>query len=151
MNIAAQFQNVPILLNKRRSEPSLEQVTTVVVLSVEVDRVGRLKSMHKTANISLRCLHHQVDVVCHQAKQIQANAVEPTTLRKLANKTLAVPVSLEDIAAIVATNGNVVNGTLIDDTQWPSHSKTLPEQSGFVYPELKFLRGDPKASPPVKA
>ncbi len=116
MNIAAQFQNVLILFNERRSEPSLEQVTTVVILSVEVDRVGRLQSMHKTAHIPLRCLHHQVDVVRHQTIQIQANAVKPTALRKLGDKTLAVSVSLEDLAAIVATNGNVVDGTLIDDT-----------------------------------
>ncbi len=116
MNIAAQFQNVLILFNKRRSEPSLEQVATVVILSVEVDRVGRLQSMHKTAHIPLRCLHHQVDVVRHQAIEIQANAVKPTALRKLRDKTLAVSVSLEDIAAIVATNGNVVDSPLIDDT-----------------------------------
>ena len=47
MNIAAQFQNVPILFNKRRSESSLERVTTVVILSVEV---ARLQSMHKTGH-----------------------------------------------------------------------------------------------------
>ncbi len=128
-----------ILFNKRRSEQPLEQVTTVVMLSVEVDRVGRLQSMHKTAHIPLRCLHHQVDVVPHQAIQIQANAVEPTALRKLGDKTHAVSVSLEDIAAIVATNGYVVDGTLIDDTQRPSHSHTLPEDSGFGNPKLKFL------------
>ena len=116
MNIAAQFHNVLILFNKRRSEPSLEQVTTVVILSIEVDRVGRLESMHKTAHIPLRCLHHQVNMVRHQAIQIQANAVKPTALRELGDKTVSVSVSLEDIAAIVATNGNVVDGTLIDDT-----------------------------------
>ena len=147
MNIAAQFQNVLILFNKRRSEPSLEQVTTVVILSVEVDRVGRLKSMHKTAHIPLRRFHHQMDVVPHQAIQIQANAVEPTALRKLGDKTLAVSVSLEDIAAIVATNGYVVDGTLIDDTQRPSHSQTIPGDSGFGNAELKFLRVDSNASP----
>ena len=114
MNIAAQFHNVLILFNKRRSEPSLEQVTTVIILSIEVDRVGRLESMHKTAHIPLRCLHHQVNMVRHQAIQIQANAVKPTALRELGDKTVSV--SLEDIAAIVATNGNVVDGTLIDDT-----------------------------------
>ena len=147
MNVAAQFQNVLILFNKRRSEPSLEQVTTVVILSIEVDRVGRLESMHKTAHIPLRCLHHQVNMVRHQAIQIQANAVKPTALRELGDKTVSVSVSLEDIAAIVATNGNVVDGTLIDDTQRPSHSQTIPGDLGFDNTELKFLRVDPKADP----
>ena len=72
-----------------------------------------------------------MDVIRHQAIQIQANAVKPTALRKLGDETLAVSVSLEDVAAIVATNGSVVNGTLIDDTQRPSHSQTSLENSGF--------------------
>ena len=44
----------------------------------------------------------------------------------------------------------MVDGTLIDDTQRPSHTQTLPEDSGFGNTELKFLRIDPKASPKIQ-
>ena len=60
MHITAQFQDVLILTHRGSTETPLKQMTAPLMPTIEIDRIGCLQTMHKMAQIPLRCLQNEM-------------------------------------------------------------------------------------------
>jgi hypothetical protein len=69
--------------------------------------------MHKTAQIRSRRFQYKMDMVVHQAEQIEADIKLPHTIGQLLKKPLPIKIVLEDNAAVVTPQGYMVNRTFV--------------------------------------
>jgi len=66
MHIAAKLQDMFILIHYRGPKTSVKNMTAAIVLAAIPHRIGGLKPLHKTAQISAGCFQNQMNVIDHQ-------------------------------------------------------------------------------------
>ena len=93
---------------------------------IEVDGVRRQEPVHEGSEIRPGRLDHQVEMVAHEAKQVQTHLELPPTLAEHAQKTLVVGVVPKDRPPFVAPGRHVIHGPFIRDPRWPRHAAMLP-------------------------
>ena len=129
MHVAAQPQQVGVPLDQHGPVAALQQVAVPLVAVVEIDRVGRLQPVHEAAEIAPRRLQHQVQVVGHQAEQIQPDLERRHALAQHPQETLPVGVILEDRPPLIAPGRHVVHGPFILDALRSGHVPILPART----------------------
>ena len=69
--------------------------------------------MHETAEIRLRRFQYEVDVVAHEAEQIEPHVEPPHAVCQRLEEPPAVGILLEDDTPVVAPRRDVVNRTFV--------------------------------------
>gem|GEM_PF-6875574 len=62
-------------------------------------------------------------MIGHQGVQIQTNVVKPNALGEFIEKILPIPIRTKDGTTLITTNGYMVDGTFITNTQGTSHDQ----------------------------
>ncbi len=126
VHIAAEPQHIRVPLDEPRSVTTLHEMPTAMVTMVEMDRVGRLQPVHEPPEIGPRRLHDQMDVVCHEAIEVQPHFKLSDALGEYADEMLAVPILPEDRLPLIASDRHRVYGSFVFDPLWSGHSLILP-------------------------
>jgi hypothetical protein len=114
-------ERVGIPLHEPRLEPAFEEVADAVVAAVEARGVDAVQLAHPEREVRVRRLHHQVEVITHQAVGMADPAVAFDDLREDTEEPLPVGRVAEDRGAFVAAGVDVVEGVLELDAQRPGH------------------------------
>jgi hypothetical protein len=92
---------------------------------VETHGVSGQEALHETAEVPSGCFHQQVNVVGHQADQVNANPILLGAVFQTAKHVLPVPVIPEEIASLITTKGHVVDRAGIFKPYSPGHLRSL--------------------------
>lgn len=125
MHVAAQPQDIGVLLDQPGAVAALQEMPATIVTAVEVDGVGRFETVHELPEVGPRRLDHQVDVVGHEAEQVQTRLEPLDALAEHAQKPLAVGVIVEDRPPFVAPGRHVIHGPFVFDPLRPRHTVIL--------------------------
>jgi len=93
--------------------------------TVEIDRVGGLEPMHELSEIGSRRLDDQVEMVGHQAEQVQTHLVSFHALAEDAQEPLTVGVIPKDRSPFVAPSRHMIHGPFILNPLRPRHDTML--------------------------
>jgi hypothetical protein len=74
MNIAAQFQQITVLVHQDGFESPLVQVSDPAVTAIVIAGIGNIKLPHEFRQVGLGRLDNQVKVVAHQDVGVYADA-----------------------------------------------------------------------------
>ncbi len=138
MHIAAQTQQIGIAFHEPGRVPALHQMAASPVTPVEVDRVRRFQPVHESAEVGPRRLQHEMNVVGHQAIQVETHLETDHALLQHAQKTLPIGVVPEDVPPFVPSCRHVVHGPFILD---PLRLAILPILSSLWLHFQRFPRG----------
>jgi hypothetical protein len=75
MDVAGQVEQIAIAAYRGSMEAPLHQMPRPAMLGVEIQRIGRLEPVHKHTQIRSGGFDQQVEMVRHQAIQIETNSV----------------------------------------------------------------------------
>ncbi|MEN6335925.1 MAG: hypothetical protein ABFE01_16855 [Phycisphaerales bacterium] len=89
---------------------------------IEVHGVRRLDAVHELGEVGPRRFEHQVDVVPHEAKQVQPHLESLDALAQHAQKSLAIGVVDEDGPPFVPSGRHMVHGPFVFDPLRPRHA-----------------------------
>src|SRR5215218_3506838 len=95
------------------------------VPAIEPARVSAQEPFHPCDQIGLRRLHHEVEVVGHQAIGMNLPTRLGTCFSQCGEEPLAIGVVLENSLSTVATVHDVIDRTRILDSQLAGHSGSM--------------------------
>jgi hypothetical protein len=101
---------------------ALEHVPTPPVTVIELTRVRAVQPLHPGAQVRLRRLEQEMEVVVHQAVREAAPALPEDDLPEQRQVRAPVIVIGEDRGAVVATGVDVVDGSSLLLTRSPRHT-----------------------------
>jgi hypothetical protein len=126
-DIACQFQQVGVPLQKDRLVTTLENVADATVYLVDPLRVDAVQLACPLGEIGIQRLNEQVIMVAHQAVGVH-QPVEPTTdTPKHIKEGMAVPIAEVNVLFPVTTRGDVVQGTSEFERKWSCRKASLDE------------------------
>ena len=117
MQVTAELQQIPVGFHQLRAVAALHQMSPALMPPVEPDNVTGLKVLHEGAQIGVRCFHHQMGMVVHQAIEVQNHSVPQDAGAQSLHKTDTIVVIPHDGLAFVAPQGDVVESSLILNAQ----------------------------------
>src|SRR5881392_2707159 len=104
MDVAAELQQILITFNDLRFVAPLGHVPDSMVAEIVVDGVSRDQARHEAAKIPAWGLQQQVQVVGHEANQVQPDTVEFLRLSQALQKPAPVRIIAKDKPPLVATH-----------------------------------------------
>ena len=125
INVAADFEQIGVLVDQNTLEPPLKKVADLVVAAVIGLGVNAVEALHQPREVGLPCMGDEVIVVVHQAIS-QHGGIE--AIHRLANhgeKTAPILVILEDSFAPIATRGHVIDRAGEFDAQGAGHGDMM--------------------------
>src|SRR5215204_1996920 len=121
MNVAAELQQVLIAFNQLRFVTPLGHVPDSMVTEIVVNGVSRDQARHEAAKISAWGLQQKMQVVGHEANQVEADTVEFLGLCQALQKPASVGIVAVNKPPLVATHGHVKNGSWKLYSEQPRH------------------------------
>ena len=109
VQVSAQIQQVFISLHQPRPIAALRQVTAALVAFIKIHRVGCNQTAHEVAEVTKRSLHQQVEMIRHEAKQIEAHSVGLHSPCQALQKPFPVPIVHENDLPGIAAYRHVVD------------------------------------------
>ena len=81
---------------------------------------------HEFAKVAQRGLNQEMEVILHQYKTVEDDAVGGDRLRENLQKCNPVDIILTDGLSLVTTVRNMIKSTWILNTQWSGHRMKIP-------------------------
>ena len=90
-------------------------------LDVKVGGVGTVDILHYQGEIPKRSLNHKVIVIGHQAVSVYYRSVSCARGRKVEEKLFTVSRTFENIISLIASGGDMIEGSRVFYPQRPGH------------------------------
>ena len=110
MDVAAELDQVDVVLHQQRLVAALEKVTDATVVAVERLREAPVEVVHGARQVGLKGLNEQMVVVVHQEISMQQEVKVRHDIVEDGDKPFAIVVGTVDRLAFVATCGDVIEG-----------------------------------------
>jgi hypothetical protein len=111
MDVAHQREKISVRVDQECLVTALKEMSYSVVASIEVLRVGRLKTGHDLGESDLARLDRQVDMIVHQAIGQNPKVEFPVVEREPVQVPLPITIVPKNRLAFVATRNDVVNAS----------------------------------------
>jgi hypothetical protein len=137
-HVATDPEVVVLRLDHLRPEPSLEDMSDLIVARVERHRVEPVEVVHALGDVGVRRLHDEVVVVRHQAVRVDAPSTRPRHLEQETGEELAVVVAAVDGRAADASRHDVVDPVSNARSRESRHAPTVRRLCGRIAVRTHF-------------
>lgn len=112
MNIAGKLQQITIFIHNDRFEPALEHMPGALTLYIVIHGIRRVELLHDLREIRMRRFKQQMIMVAHQTPGIEPKFILFFCCRKIVEEFDIVLLAEENLLAVVAAAGYVVQDSL---------------------------------------
>ena len=132
MNVAAEFQEIAVLVNHDRFESPLVQMPDAAMAAVKYGGVADIKMAHELGEIGLGRGHQQMKVVGHEHVGVKLDLVIGQRSTQLLQEDRSVAVVAVDRPPVVAAAGDMVKSAGNQYAQGPGHWLLLSSAWGLT-------------------
>ncbi len=132
VDVAADFQEVALLLDQMALEPSLEQVPRPAMPPVEITCIAAVEILHAGRQIRLGCLDEQMVVIAHEHERMEPPAVHFDGSPEPVESLVAVRIVSDNRFSFVPSRHHMIQRPGELNSQRPCHAPTLAETDNAV-------------------
>lgn len=140
MNIADQFQQVVVAIDKDSLVSTLEEMSGSLLAPVDPTGVTKREILHAAGQRDIACLQSKMDMVCHEAEGMDAVAEPACPLLEKEVEAISVVAGKKDRLSAVASENDVIQSATQVYSRFACHGAKISRSFN-----LSTWKPDPRA------